>query len=306
MSGAAPLLLSMDVEDWPQSTWDRSLAITRRAADNTMRVLDILATHRTRITMFVLGKFAERFPAVVKRIRDDGHEIASHGFGHVEVFRQTPSEFVEDVARSIAVLEDICGTKVEGYRAPDFSIVRSTLWALEALGELGLKYDSSIFPIGHRRYGIRDWPVLPSRIQLTGGRSLIELPIATATIYGRRVPVAGGGYHRLLPSALIQLAVRRSIAQGQPFVAYCHPYEFDSREFHEIPIRIPLSVRLHQGLGRSRFQKKFERLVRSFRVELYRDTACRCGDVEIVSTDRFQRRDRCVLTEDGRRLAETG
>jgi polysaccharide deacetylase family protein (PEP-CTERM system associated) len=284
MSDAAALLLSMDVEDWPQSTWDRSLPITRRAADNTNRVLDILARHKTRITMFVLGKFAEQFPAIVKRISDDGHEVASHGFGHVEIFRQTPSEFIDDVSRSIAILEEISGAKVEGYRAPDFSIVSGTLWALDALAELGLKYDSSIFPIRHRRYGIRYWPVMPGRVQLQR-RSLVELPIATATIYGRRVPVAGGGYHRLLPSALIQRAVRRSIAKGHPFVAYCHPYEFDKRELQELPFRIPLRVRLHQGLGRGGFQKKFEKLIRTFPVELYRDTASRFRELEIPSTD---------------------
>ena len=285
MSHAAALLLSMDVEDWPQSTWDRSLAITQRAADNTMRVLDILATHNTRITMFVLGKFAERFPRVVARMYEEGHEVASHGFGHVEVFRQTRSEFVDDVTRSIGILEQICGTKVEGYRAPDFSIVHHTLWALEALADLGLKYDSSIFPIRHKRYGIPHWRTLPARVQLSRRRTLVELPIATATICGTRVPVAGGGYHRLLPSALIQRAVNRNMAHGHPFVAYCHPYEFDDREFRELSFRIPVGVRLHQGLGRRGFQTKFEKLIRTFPVELYRDAASRYRELEIPATD---------------------
>jgi polysaccharide deacetylase family protein (PEP-CTERM system associated) len=285
MSHAAALLLSMDVEDWPQSTWDRSLAITHRAADNTMRVLDLLATHKTRITMFVLGKFAERFPGVVARMYKEGHEVASHGFGHIEVFRQTRSEFVEDVARSIGILEQICGAKVEGYRAPDFSVVHHTLWALEALADLGLKYDSSIFPIRHKRYGIPQWRALPARVQLSGHRALVELPIATATICGTRVPVAGGGYHRLLPSALIQCAVKRNMAQGYPFVAYCHPYEFDNREFRELSLRIPVAVRLHQGLGRRGFQTKFEKLIRTFPVELYRDAASRYQELEVPETD---------------------
>jgi polysaccharide deacetylase family protein (PEP-CTERM system associated) len=285
MSHAAALLLSMDVEDWPQSTWDRSLAITHRAADNTMRVLDILATHKTRITMFVLGKFAERFPGVVARMYKEGHEVASHGFGHVEVFRQTQSEFVEDVTRSITILEQICGTKVEGYRAPDFSIVHHTLWALDALADLGLKYDSSIFPIRHKRYGIPQWRTLPARVQLSGRRTLVELPIATATICGTRVPVAGGGYHRLLPSALIQRAVKQNMAQGHPFVAYCHPYEFDNLEFRELPFRIPIGVRLHQGLGRRGFQAKFENLIRTFPVELYRHAASRYQELEASATD---------------------
>jgi polysaccharide deacetylase family protein (PEP-CTERM system associated) len=238
-----------------------------------MRVLDVLAAHDTRITMFVLGKFAERFPSVVRRISEDGHEVASHGFGHVEVFRQTRAEFAEDVARSVALLEDICGTKVEGYRAPDFSVVRESLWALDVLASIGLTYDSSIFPIRHGRYGIADWPVTVSRVPLRGGGSIVELPIATTTIVGKKVPVAGGGYHRLLPSAAIEWAVERNVARGLPFVAYCHPYEFDDRELGELSIRVPLRTRLHQGIGRRGFLRKFERLLTRFRVALYRDVA---------------------------------
>jgi polysaccharide deacetylase family protein (PEP-CTERM system associated) len=273
VSTIGALLLSMDVEDWPQSTWDRSLAITARAADNTMRVLEILAKHDVRITMFVLGKFAERFPRVVRRIHDDGHEVASHGFDHLEVFRQTPREFREDVVRSVVLLEDICGTKVHGYRAPDFSIVTASLWALDVLASLGLTYDSSIFPIRHRRYGIPTWPDRVVSVDLRDGQSLVELPIATTVVYGRRLPVAGGGYHRLLPFAIINWAVRRTLQSGQPFVAYCHPYEFDHKEFAELSLRVPLQMRLHQGVGRRGFQKKFERLLRRFKVELYKDVA---------------------------------
>ena len=269
----AKLLLSVDVEDWPQSTWDRSLPITPRAADNTMRVLDLLANHHVQMTMFVLGKFAERFPSVVRRIRSDGHEVASHGFGHLEVFRQTPREFREDVTRSIHVLEDICGAKVLGYRAPDFSIVKDNLWALDILASLGLKYDSSIFPVVHPRYGISTWPVGVARVALRDGRSLVELPIATTTTMGRRVPVAGGGYHRLLPFTIINWAVRRTLRDGEPFVAYCHPYEFDCNEFAELSMRVPLPTRVHQGFGRRGFQRKFERLLTRFKVALYRDVA---------------------------------
>lgn len=273
MNTITGLGLSLDVEDWGQSTWDRSLAVSQRAADNTLRVLDILAAHDTKITAFVLGKFAERFPSVVKRIHDEGHEVAAHGFGHVEIFRQTPDQFADDVLKSINILQDITGEKVEGYRAPDFSVVRGTLWALDILAGLGLKYDSSIFPIRHKRYGIPTWPARPIRVKLDLGRSMVELPIATCSLAGRRIPVAGGGYHRLLPSSVILWAIRDTFKRNLPFLSYCHPYEFDPRGFYETDIRVPFKVRVHQGLGRSGFEKKFRKLLTNFRVELYRNIA---------------------------------
>jgi len=256
----------VDVEDWPQSTWDRALEITPRAARNTERVLGILAEHRQRATMFVLGKFAERFPETVRRIAREGHEVASHGYGHVEIFRQTAAEFREDVHRSKELLEEITGRPVRGYRAPDFSVIPSTLWALDVLAEQGYEYDSSVFPIPMSRYGIEGWPADPVRVCMPSGRSIIELPIATLTWMGRRWPVAGGGYHRLLPWSMIRWAVRHSLRQREQFMAYCHPYEFDAAEFATLKLDIPLRTRLHQGLGRRGFQPKFERLLTTFRV----------------------------------------
>lgn len=261
VNDAAKLVVSIDVEDWPQSTWDRSLPITRRAADNTLHLLDLLGHTRVTATLFVLGKFAEAFPDVVRRIRDDGHEVASHGFGHVEIFTQTPSEFRADVTRAKKVIEDIIGEEVVGYRAPDFSIVERSLWALEVLAEAGFRYDSSIFPIAHRRYGIRDWPTLPMIVELSSGSTIVELPIATLKVFGRRLPVGGGGYHRLLPSSVIAWAIGKIRGAGSPFVAYCHPYEFDPGEFAALDLPIPLRVRLHQGLGRRGLASKFTRMI---------------------------------------------
>jgi polysaccharide deacetylase family protein (PEP-CTERM system associated) len=254
------------VEDWPQSTWDHALEITPRAARNTERVLDILAEHGRSATMFVLGKFAERFPETVRRMAREGHEVASHSYGHVEIFHQSPAEFGEDVRRSKQLLEEITGQPVRGYRAPDFSIVPSTLWALDVLAEQGYQYDSSIFPIPMARYGIEGWPIGPVRVCLSSGRSIVELPIATLTWMGRRWPVAGGGYHRLLPWSVIRWAVRNCLRQSEQFMAYCHPYEFDAAEFATLELDIPLRTRLHQGLGRRGFQPKFERLLTHFRV----------------------------------------
>ena len=256
-------VITIDVEDWPQSTWDRSLPITQRAADNARHVLDLLARVDVRATMFVLGKFAERFPEVVREADSAGHEIASHGYGHVEIFKQSRAEFAGDLRRSKRFLEDTIGKKVRGYRAPDFSIVPETLWALDEIAEQGFEYDSSIFPVKRPRYGIPDWPPGPTCVALPGGGSLLEFPIGSYRAFKRNWPVGGGGYYRLLPGPASRWFVRR-VLESRPFVFYCHPYEFDPKEFAEIPLRIPLRVRLHQGLGRGRFENRFVRLVRRF------------------------------------------
>lgn len=259
------LVISIDIEDWPQSTWDHDLPITERAAHNTEYVLDILATHNRTITMFVLGKFAERFPDVVRRIADDGHEVASHGYGHIEVFKQTPAEFRQDIERSKALLEDITGQPILGYRAPDYSITRDTTpWALEILADLGFVYDSSIFPSSISRYGIVEWPADPVCVQLPADRTIVEFPLTTLTLFNRRWPVAGGGYHRLLPWPLIRRAIRHHLRRGQPFMTYCHPYEFDPNELNELDLDLPLKTRLHQGLGRKGFRRKFEQMLSTF------------------------------------------
>ena len=260
---SAPPIISVDVEDWPQSSWDRDLPITQRAADNTRRLLDLLDEAGIRTTMFVLGKLAERFPGLVREIDAEGHEVASHGHGHVEIFRQTPEQFAGDLRRSKDLLEQTIGKRVRGFRAPDFSIVRDSLWALDVLAELGFEYDSSIFPVKRPRYGIPDWPLAPTRVLLPSGRDILEFPIASYRLWGRNWPVGGGGYHRLLPGAAGRWLAGR-VMRTRPFVFYCHPYEFDAREFAEISLKLPLRVRLHQGLGRGRFKVRFARLIRQF------------------------------------------
>lgn len=269
MTDKACLIVSVDVEDWPQSTWNHSLDITERARRNIEHLLDILAQHGKNITMFVLGKFAERFPETVKRIFNDGHEVASHGYGHIEIFRQSPTLFRNDVYRAKCLTEDLIGQPVIGYRAPDFSIVPATTWAFEILAEQGYKYDSSIFPIKASRYGIKEWPPHPVRVWLPSGHSIVELPIGTMTLFGRRWPVAGGGYHRLLPWVFIRWSINHQLItnkKAEPFMTYCHPYEFDDKEFADLDLGIPLFTRLHQGLGRRGFHKKFEHLLTNFEV----------------------------------------
>ncbi|HTU24597.1 MAG TPA: polysaccharide deacetylase family protein [Pirellulales bacterium] len=258
-----PPIITADIEDWPQSTWDHSLPVTARAADNTRRLLDILAQAGVRATMFVLAKFAQAFPDVVRQIDAQGHEVGAHTWAHEEVFRKTPEQFLQNARRTKDLLEQITGKRVYGYRAADFSIIRDTLWGLDVLAEAGYAYDSSIFPVERPRYGIPDWPQSPRRVLLASGRSIVEFPIASYTALGRNWPVGGGGYHRLLPGWASRAFARR-VMQSAPFVFYCHPYEFDPREFAEIPHPIPWKLRLHQGLGRSRFTARFVAFLRAF------------------------------------------
>lgn len=255
-----PPVITIDVEDWPQSTWDRSLPITERAVNNTRRVLRLLREIEVRATMFVLGKLAERFPQVIKEIQADGHEVACHGHGHLEIGRQSPKEFLADVRRSKDLLEQIIGMQVRGYRAPDFSIVHDTLWALDVLAEAGFEYDSSIVPARLPRYGIAGWPILPTRVHLNQGGIILEAPLATFQALGRNLPVGGGGYHRLLPGFASRYFARRIMIDA-PFVFYCHPYEFDVYELSEIPVRVPLAVRFYQGAGRRWFEQRFRSFV---------------------------------------------
>ena len=259
-----PLVCTVDVEDWAQSTLDTEMPISDRAGSNMERVLDVLAEENAKATCFILGKFAEKFPGCVKRIAAEGHEVASHGYGHVDVFRLSPAQFREDVRRSKAQLEELAGMPVKGYRAPDFSIVKESLWALDVLAEEGFAYDASINPAVLARYGVPDFPAQPVRLPFKDGRSLVELPVATLRLLGRQFPVAGGGYHRLLPFACIRWVVEKSVLSGETFVAYCHPYEFDSDEFAHLGYRLPLKTRLHQGLGRRGFERKFRQMLGEF------------------------------------------
>jgi hypothetical protein len=142
--------------------------------------------------------------------------------------------------------------------------VESTLWALEELAEAGFEYDSSIFPIRHKRYGIPNWPRTPVTVRLASGRRIVELPLGTVRLLHKRLPVAGGGYHRLLPWPVIRRSIQANLDERHPFIAYCHPYEFDATEFDEIDFRVPLKTRLHQGIGRKGFQAKFERMLATF------------------------------------------
>jgi polysaccharide deacetylase family protein (PEP-CTERM system associated) len=257
-------ILTFDVEDWPQSTLDLTLPLTARVRDNTHRVLDLLADAGVRGTFFVLGLVAETYRDLVRRIRDGGHELASHGHSHRPVSGMRPEEFRADLRRSIAAIEDAGGTRVLGYRAPDFSIGSRDWWAFEIMAEEGLLYDSSIFPFAGPRYGVRAAFVLPFRVLSATSSQFVEFPLTTIECLGVRLPAAGGGYFRLAPYCVSRAAIARLNRSGAPATSYFHPYELDAEEIPRSPQAIPWSLRLSQGLMRSGVAGKLRRLLGDF------------------------------------------
>lgn len=257
-------LMTFDVEDWHQSTFDFDLPITSRVVENTARVLDMLGSRRIRGTFFVLGLVAEAYPGLVRRILADGHEVACHGHTHRPVHGLGPDGFRADLRLSLDLIQEATGEHVLGYRAPDFSIPRDALWAFEILGEERIAYDSSIFPFNGPRYGIAEAFRDPFRVRCASGATLIEFPLTTTTIGGLRLPACGGGYFRLLPYFLSRHAVRRFNRRGMPATAYFHPYEIDPEEIRASPHRLPVSLRLSQGLGRSGVARRLARLLDDF------------------------------------------
>jgi len=284
-SGGTPGLdniLSFDVEDWQQSTLDLTLPITRRVLDNTARILDLCAAAGARGTFFVLGLVAREYPALVRRIAAAGHEVALHGMAHAPVHAMNPGTFRADLRASRDLVEQAAGTRVSGYRAPDFSISRESFWALQVLAEEGFRYDSSLFPFSGTRYGIAESFRLPYRVLCPAGE-LVEFPLATASLFGRRVPAAGGGYFRTFPYFWHRNAVRRLNRDGSPAMTYFHPYEIDPDEIRRSPHSIPLRLRLSQGIGRAGVERRLGRLLRDFRwgtaaAWLAADTARLTGD----------------------------
>jgi polysaccharide deacetylase family protein (PEP-CTERM system associated) len=207
-------------DDWP--------SFSSRVRPNTERILRIFSEYGHRGTFFVLGWVAERDPKLVREIADAGHEIACHSYSHRRVSTLSPEEFRFDLQRARTAIEDAAGVRVQGYRAPTFSIGRRNLWALEILSEEGFLYDSSIFPIRHDLYGFPGSPRFPYRVPSQTGTYLIEIPMTTTKMLGTTWPVGGGGYLRLLPMMYTRWAIERVHAiDHQPFVLYLHPWELD-------------------------------------------------------------------------------
>ena len=271
LSPAGRAILTVDVEDWGQSTLDQDLPITGRVVENTRCMLELCAGCAARGTFFVLGLVAERFPALVREIEQAGHEVATHGASHRAVKDLGRAGFRKDVRRSIRAIQDASGRSVFGYRAPDFSISESELWALEILAEEGLRYDSSIFPFRGPRYGIPQAFRHPFLVQCRANPRFAEFPLATLEVAGVRLPVAGGGYFRLLPYVLTRRALDRLRRSGVPFTCYFHPYELNVGELTQPPFPVPLSLRVSQRLGRGRVAGRLRRLFRDFHWTPVRD-----------------------------------
>jgi polysaccharide deacetylase family protein (PEP-CTERM system associated) len=270
-STAGPLLnaLTVDVEDYfqvsafepyiPRDAWDR---LPCRVERNTDRVLELFADHGVRATFFTLGWVAERYPELVRRIVDAGHELACHGYSHIRVTGQSPAEFREDARRARQLLEDISGCAVLGYRAASYSIGAKNLWAFQVLADLGFRYSSSIYPVKHDLYGMPEAPRFGFRPAGTDG--LLEFPVTTVRLGRRNFPCGGGGYFRLLPYEVSRWALNRVNARdGQPCVFYFHPWEIDPDQPRQK--KISLKTRFRHYLNLSRMEQRLGRLLGDFR-----------------------------------------
>ena len=258
-------LLSIDVEDWPQSTLDHSLPISGRVVANTHALLELLAEAHVQATFFVLGKVAEAHPSLTQEIAAAGHEIGTHGYSHESIEAMPVARFREELHRSVEMLRQQTGQPVLGHRAADFSISGRSLHLLEHLNAEGLAYDSSIFPVRHPRYGVPGAWRVPHRVQCASGRMLIEFPLSTVHLAGMVLPAAGGGYLRLFPYWWSRLALWTLQREGCPATCYIHPYELDTAEMAEIPYRVPTLLRLSQSTNRRSVRSKLRKLLSEFR-----------------------------------------
>ena len=268
MTVPPPHIFSVDVEEYfqvlaferavPRAGWDRMPSRVEASVD---RLLELLARHDAIGTFFTVGWLAERKPAMVRRIAEQGHEIASHSWWHRRVGLLSPDELRDDVRRCRVALEQAAGRPVLGFRAPSFSIVPGTEWAFDVLIEEGYRYDSSIFPIRRPGYGYPGAPVVPYEVQRPAGTQM-ELPMATIRIAGVRVPAAGGGYLRQLPYRLTERAFDEHAARGESAMFYVHPWEIDPEQ-PRLPVSLLSRLRHYNGLERT--LPRLERLLARFR-----------------------------------------
>lgn len=260
--------LSVDVEDWFQvgafetvidrKDWD---GLTCRVERNCAEILALFDAAGVKGTFFALGWIAQRYPQMMRQIADAGHEIASHGWDHARVFTLGREAFAADIQRARSVLEDTTGQRVTGYRAPSFSIDARTPWAHEVLAEQGYVYSSSVAPIVHDHYGWREAPRFTFRP--VEGADLIEIPVTTAEVAGRRMAAGGGGFFRLLPYAVSRWAIRQvNLRDGRPAVFYFHPWEIDPDQPR--PEDAPLKSRLRHYTNLDVMAAKLSRLVHEF------------------------------------------
>lgn len=295
-AGAQPAIvngLSVDVEDWFQvgafenviarGEWD---GISTRVEDNVSRILDLFAEADVRATFFTLGWVARRHPKLIRRIAEAGHEVASHGYDHARVFTFDRKTFAQDIRKAREIIEDCSGEAVTGFRAPSFSIDHRTPWAFAELAEQGYAYSSSVAPVVHDHYG---WPEAPRfAFRPLPWSSLIELPVTTAMLGGRRVAAGGGGFFRVLPYGFSRWAIRQvNRVEGRPAVFYFHPWEVDPDQPRVA--HAPLRSRFRHYTGLAKMADKLGDLVREFhwgRMDMiaHREAA-RAGELPIVAEE---------------------
>jgi polysaccharide deacetylase family protein (PEP-CTERM system associated) len=226
--------MSVDLEDWfcvynmrsaiPLDAWEKCESRVER---NTMRLAELFGKHRVEVTFFVLGWVADRYPDLIRELEHRGHEVATHGYSHRLITEMTPQEFEDDLTRALEVTSRCVSEPILGFRAPSFSVTNKTMWAIERMRRLGIRYDSSVFPIGfHPDYGIGDAP-LEAHSYPNG---LLEIPMSCAELGGRRIPCSGGAYFRILPYALTRRLIERCNRQGRPVIFYLHPWEIDPEQ----------------------------------------------------------------------------
>jgi polysaccharide deacetylase family protein (PEP-CTERM system associated) len=268
--------LTIDVEDYFQVSalapyvergkWDD---MPCRVERNVGRLLALLDKHGARATFFTLGWVAERYPALVRSIVAGGHELASHGYGHLRASDQTPEQFAEDIGRAKNILEDIGGVAVVGYRAPSFSISDQNLWAFDVIAEAGYEYSSSVYPVQHDHYGMPNAPRFPYRLK----NGLLEIPVTTTRLFGRNLPAGGGGYFRLVPYALSRWVIRRVNAiDGKPAIFYTHPWEIDPEQPRVGAVGLKTRFRHYVNLHRT--EGRIDRLLSDFRWDTVRRAFC--------------------------------
>ncbi|MGI4848396.1 MAG: XrtA system polysaccharide deacetylase [Janthinobacterium lividum] len=260
--------MTIDVEDYFQvSAFAKSISRDSwpsrecRVEANMDLILGILAEQNVKATFFTLGWLAERYPAMVRQIVDGGHELASHGYGHLRASDQSPAEFMDDISRSKSLLEDIGGQRVSGYRAPSFSIGPKNMWALDSLFAAGYRYSSSIYPIAHDHYGMPDAPRFAFYPNGEGG--LLEVPITTVRVMDKNLPAGGGGYFRFFPYAVSRWFLNRVNQQDhQSGIFYFHPWELDPGQPRQQDIGMKTRFRHYVNLGR--MESRIKALTRDF------------------------------------------
>ncbi len=268
-------ILSFDIEDWfhpeifagkfPRDSWDQ---LEGRVKRNTEIILDFLSRKKLKATFFYLGWIGEKYPELVTQTVREGHEIASHGYAHVMLNKMNPEEFRTDLFRSLEVLNALSDHPVEGFRAPTFSITKETMWALPIMYEAGIRYDSSVFPIYHDRYGIPDAPRDPYLIFSKGEDGIWEYPLTTIQIGKVNFPFGGGGYFRLYPFSFSRYLMERCRREGKQIIFYAHPWEFDTN----LP-RVKLSwlghIRHYTGI--KKFLERIDRVTDMFPFTSFRE-----------------------------------